>query len=68
MEVAARQYAQGMNGHVSQAVAILMLTKSVSDADAAAHRIAVSYPPICKDLITEAQASIFDLFYASVLR
>ncbi len=40
-----------------QAVAILMLTKSSSDADMAVKRIAVSYPPICEDLIVQLQAS-----------
>ena len=43
---------------VSQAVAILMLTKSPSDAGMAVDRIAVSYPPICEDLIVQVQASI----------
>ena len=40
-----------------QAVAILMLTKSSSDTDTAVKRIAVSYPPICEDLIVQLQAS-----------
>ena len=43
--------------HMSQAVAILMLTTSSSDADMAAERIAISYPPICKDMIVDIEAS-----------
>ena len=53
--------------YVLQAVAILMLTKSPSDAELAVKRIAVSYPPICEDLIVQIQARIVFCCCAALL-